>query len=229
VRLTDTLWLILHLTAGRQYTGLTFKAVALQKQSQFLQDSLFSEFLPGQTRLPENSVSTSNALLTLNTDTAFKRPLEIFMKAAPLILITYLLVSCTTNSEPVGDWIDVPLSDHTWSAANREFLSGTYEVPVEAFSALEYKIGMQEGDSIVYSLTTDTTTPELLGIEFHGHTERLGDAPGTVMFYVVHREGEEKGSLTAPFSGIHGWYLDNQSEEDIVVTLDIAGFYEVLE
>jgi len=35
--------------------------------------------------------------------------------------------------------------------------------------------------------------------------------------------------LTAPFSGIHGWYLNNQSTEDIVVVLNVAGFYSELE
>ncbi len=33
------------------------------------------------------------------------------------------------------------------------------------------------------------------------------------------------GALRAPFTGIHGWYLNNQSTEDVVVRLKVAGHY----
>jgi hypothetical protein len=31
--------------------------------------------------------------------------------------------------------------------------------------------------------------------------------------------------LTAPFDGVHGWYLQNQSDHPVVVRLQLAGFY----
>jgi hypothetical protein len=34
--------------------------------------------------------------------------------------------------------------------------------------------------------------------------------------------------LTAPFTGIHGWYLRNDADEPIVVRLKVAGFYELV-
>lgn len=55
--------------------------------------------------------------------------------------------------------------------------------------------------------------PELLTAEFHGHTERVGHTPGTVMFYKIHTDGKESGSLKAPLTGIHGGYLNNESAE----------------
>jgi hypothetical protein len=70
---------------------------------------------------------------------------------------------------------------------------------------------------------------ELLEVEFHGHTDRVGNEPGLLMFYKIHNDGEESETLTAPFSGIHGWYLNNKSAEDIVVVLNVAGFYSELE
>jgi hypothetical protein len=35
------------------------------------------------------------------------------------------------------------------------------------------------------------------------------------------------GTLTAPFSGIHGWYWLNQTKAAVTVTLSSAGFYNI--
>jgi hypothetical protein len=35
------------------------------------------------------------------------------------------------------------------------------------------------------------------------------------------------GTLTAPFSGIHGWYWQNAGNSDITVTLSTAGYYKL--
>ena len=34
-----------------------------------------------------------------------------------------------------------------------------------------------------------------------------------------------QGTLAAPFDGVHGWYLQNQSTRPVVVRLQLAGFY----
>lgn len=132
------------------------------------------------------------------------------------------------ESEPV-EWIEVPLQERTYFSSANSYQEGTYEILVLRESALEYKLGLNEGDAITYHWDVAMTQPELLNVEFHGHTHRIGDEPGTVMFYSIHANGEERGALVAPFDGIHGWYLDNQSTEDITVMLRVAGFYETLE
>src|SRR5439155_19377510 len=35
------------------------------------------------------------------------------------------------------------------------------------------------------------------------------------------------GTLTAPFSGIHGWYWENLGNQEITVTLTSSGFYNM--
>jgi hypothetical protein len=160
-------------------------------------------------------------------------PLMRSLKLALLPLAT----ACTTLSGPPAEvteigvdgpppeWIDVPLSPATWWEQGEGYQAGEYAIPVAAGAALEHKISMNEGAMIVYSWTVDMAEPDLLGVEFHGHTERVGAAPGTVMFYKIHADGRESGSLRAPFTGIHGWYLNNASAQDIVVRLKVAGFY----
>lgn len=143
-----------------------------------------------------------------------------------LVLLSLGLAGC--QEEVTGDWIEVPLSDATFYESSREYQEGEYEILVLARSALEYKLGMDEGDAISYAWDVDMERAELLTTEFHGHTHRVGEEPGTVMFYKIHQDGEGQGSLIAPFDGIHGWYFNNQSEQDISIQLRVAGFYEVL-
>ena len=67
--------------------------------------------------------------------------------------------------------------------------------------------------------------PELLWAEFHGHTPPLNNAGD--LFYRKATGATERGTLVAPFTGIHGWYLRNDSGQAIVVQLKVAGFCEL--
>lgn len=140
-------------------------------------------------------------------------------------MLPFTLSSCATEPTLIPDWVDIPLSENTYSDNSLPYNEGSYSIPVAAYSALEFKLGLTEGNSIVYHWEVDMAEPNLLSVEFHGHTEREEGQPGTVMFYKIHSNDEGSGTLIAPFTGIHGWYLNNQSDEDIVITLGVAGFY----
>lgn len=129
--------------------------------------------------------------------------------------------------EAVNGWIEYPLAEHTFAESTVPWQHGNYRISVPAGEALEYKLRLLEGDTIVYRWSVDMQLPGLLNVEFHGHTDREPGEDGLLMFYKKHNEGRESGRLTAPFSGIHGWYLHNQSAENIVVELEVAGFYVV--
>lgn len=144
----------------------------------------------------------------------------------PLLLASLVaLEGCASLAEPAGDWVDVPLTPNTWWEQGAGYREAQYSIPLASGEALEHKITMAEGAMVVYEWTTELGEDALLTAEFHGHTERVGEAPGTVMFYVIHEEGRESGALRAPFEGIHGWYFHNQGDADIVVELRVAGFF----
>lgn len=151
------------------------------------------------------------------------------MKYLFLLFPMAILTSCAQLPAPVNGWIDIPLSEDTFSQSEVAFKTATYEIPLYPYEALEYKLGILEGDTVTYEWSVVMSNPELLEVEFHGHTDRVGDEPGLLMYYKIHNEGKESGTLKAPFSGIHGWYLNNQSDEDIVITLNVSGFYTELE
>jgi hypothetical protein len=151
----------------------------------------------------------------------------MLLQRSTTLLALLLLGACATTDEDTvpPEWIDVPLSPETWWQQSGAYKTNVFEIPIAAGASLEHMLTMNAGDMVVYSWTVDMAEPALLTAEFHGHTVRVGDAPGTVMFYKMHKDGKENGSLRAPFTGVHGWYLNNESEQDIVVRLEVAGYY----
>jgi hypothetical protein len=100
-------------------------------------------------------------------------------------------------------------------------------VPVATGEGLEYKLTMNEGDTVVYNISFGALkAPEQMVSEFHGHTPQV-DGVGDLMFYSKTGGSPQSGAFTAPWDGIHGWYLKNDSPADVVVTLELAGFYEL--
>ena len=148
-----------------------------------------------------------------------------YLKPLVLLLSLSALAGCANLAEPAGDWLEVPLTENTWWEQEAGYREAEYSIPLAAGDALEHKIMMREGDMVVYEWSVAMADASLLTAEFHGHTERVGEAPGTVMFYKIHQDGRESGALSAPFTGIHGWYFNNSSDEDIVVQLKVSGFF----
>jgi hypothetical protein len=113
---------------------------------------------------------------------------------------------------------------------DRPFRTDTIDIPLAAEDGdLEYKLQMRAGDAIVYSWRVlEIDNPEWFYSEFHGHTEPTPGEVGEVMFYRRETGSTDNGSFVAPFEGIHGWYLQNQTEYPVVVRLEVAGFYEVI-
>ena len=135
------------------------------------------------------------------------------------------LTACATTGLAQVEWNDIPLTDGTFHDGTAPFKQSDYEIMVPAGAGLEFKIAMNAGDIAVYSWTSNVEDPALMDVEFHGHTEPV-DGKGDLMFYKVHNEGRESGTLKAPFTGIHGWWLNNRSDKEVLVTLTVAGFYE---
>jgi hypothetical protein len=127
------------------------------------------------------------------------------------------------------NWNEKPLADGVFREYQADYRNDVIEIPLDALGELEYKLGLNEGDSIVYQWdAAGLEKPELLYAEFHGHTEPVNNV-GDLMFYRKANGATERGVLTAPFTGIHGWYLKNEAEKPIVVRLKVAGFYELLQ
>lgn len=129
--------------------------------------------------------------------------------------------------QAVNGWREYPLRDGVISIQREgKWRTDVIDIPVNAGGELEYKLDMKKGQGIVYNITYGTLEhPGLMQVEFHGHTEKDATGVGDLMFYSKTGGSPESGVFTAPWDGIHGWYLKNESGKDVVVKLELAGFY----
>ena len=125
----------------------------------------------------------------------------------------------------VKGWREYPLRDGVISIQPGKWRTDIVRVPVPSGKGLEYKLTMKKGEGLVYNISYGTLAePGQMVTEFHGHTEQINGV-GDLMFYSKTGGVPQSGVFTAPWDGIHGWYLKNDSPQDVTVTLELAGFY----
>ncbi|OFW17072.1 MAG: hypothetical protein A3F70_17360 [Acidobacteria bacterium RIFCSPLOWO2_12_FULL_67_14] len=102
---------------------------------------------------------------------------------------------------------------------DRAFNTETVEFTVGPRQSLEYKYRLDKGEALLYSWKASGP----VNVEFHAEPD--GAPRGYAQTYEKSQGSQAAGTLTAPFSGIHGWYWENIGSEEITVTLTSSGFY----
>jgi hypothetical protein len=104
----------------------------------------------------------------------------------------------------------------------RAFQEETVEFTVGPREGMEYKYRLDKGEALLYSWKA--TAP----VNYEAHAEPDGAPRGYAQSYEKGSAASQmSGTLTAPFSGIHGWYWENTTDREITVTLTAAGFYNM--
>lgn len=149
---------------------------------------------------------------------------RVLVSMAAASLLT-LVAHAQSVPAAVKGWREYPLRDGVISIQPGKWRTDTVRVPVPSGKGLEYKLTMKKGEGLVYNISYGTLAePGLMLTEFHGHTEQTNGV-GDLMFYSKTGGVPQSGVFTAPWAGIHGWYLKNDSPHDVTVTLELAGFY----
>lgn len=86
---------------------------------------------------------------------------------------------------------------------------------------IEYKYRLEQGESLLYAWSATSS------VNFEFHAEPDGGPAGYAQTYEKGQGSAASGTLTAPFSGIHGWYWQNTGAEPATVTLTSSGFYNL--
>jgi hypothetical protein len=107
------------------------------------------------------------------------------------------------------------------AAQERPFQHETVEFTVGPREGMEYKYRLEKGEALLYSWKTPVP------VEFEFHAEPDSGPRGYAQTYEKSRGAGASGTLTAPFTGIHGWYWENPTDREITVTLTTSGFYNV--
>jgi hypothetical protein len=110
----------------------------------------------------------------------------------------------------------------TLAAQERPYQDETVAFTVAPGGSFEYKYRLDKGEALLYSWKA--TAP----VNYELHAEPDGAPQGYAeSFEKVDARAGAAGTLTAPFSGIHGWYWENPSKAEVTVTLSAAGFYNM--
>ncbi len=136
-----------------------------------------------------------------------------------LVALTGVILPAAYGLDPVGTGSLFPGGADDDPVSYRE---DTIGVTVPAGGSIEYKLFVEEGDSFDFNWTA----PRVLFFDFHGEPD--GDTSGDFTSHETGRAGHDAGSLTAPFSGTHGWYWENSGDEPVVVELNTEGRYRVV-
>ena len=104
----------------------------------------------------------------------------------------------------------------------RAYQQETIDLKLGPRESVEYKYRLDKGKALLYSWKATG----LVNVEFHAEPD--GAPQGYAETYEK-KDAQQAGSgtLTAPFSGIHGWYWENQTDGEVTVTLSAAGFYNL--
>ncbi|MES3008484.1 MAG: hypothetical protein V4751_12015 [Pseudomonadota bacterium] len=118
--------------------------------------------------------------------------------------------------QELADASDGPLEPQTivHRADSVEFVLGP-------FQSLEYKYRLSEGNSMVYSWQA---TGEL-AYDMHADPDNM-EGEEFVESFDKGDGASSMGTYHAPFTGIHGWFWENRTFEEVVLRLHSAGFYE---
>lgn len=104
------------------------------------------------------------------------------------------------------------------------FQTNNTTITVPAHGGVEYKVFLTKGQSLVFSWNTQGAK---LYTDFHGEPE--GDTTGYFESHHVTTTNQLNGRLKAPFSGTHGWYWENQSTQDVKVSLELQGQFTIIQ
>lgn len=99
------------------------------------------------------------------------------------------------------------------------YRTDAYELRVAPSEWVEYTYRLQEGGAMVY--TWSATGP----VEYNLHSAPDGAPPGYAESFDGGESRAVHGSYVAPFTGVHGWYWENDGSQEVTITLTTAGFY----
>ena len=143
------------------------------------------------------------------------------------VLGTGRLLGLTALSDPPVVAVEVPAAGAPLAPVQSGpaalypagFKVDAVEFTLDPYDFMEFKYHLEKGAQMLYSWTA--TAPVVH--DFHG--EPQGGAEGSAESFDKADRQEGHGGLTAPFTGIHGWFWENPGGTPVTIKLSSAGFY----
>ncbi len=132
------------------------------------------------------------------------------------------VLSNTTNKTTDATVITCPetvVSEN--NQAKKSNWQDTVSITVPARKGLEYKFHIEKDEVLDFIWTTDGGK---IYFDFHGEPE--GSTNGYFKSFKVDTLNQSSGSLQVPFTGVHGWYWENKSNQPVTLILKTRGNYK---
>ena len=105
---------------------------------------------------------------------------------------------------------------------DRPFQQETVEFTIAPGEFVEYKYRLDKGEALLYSWKASGP----VNLDFHAEPDN-GPRGYAQSYETKQAVSEASGTMTAPFSGIHGWYWQNTGNQEVTVTLHSSGYYNL--
>lgn len=96
--------------------------------------------------------------------------------------------------------------------------SDTFEITLAPFGAIEMKYEIAQGRPMVFHWQASAP----VHVDMHAHPFEGGTAL-TESYLIDDAIQAQSGRYVAPFTGIHGWYWQNRTLNDVTVKIDASG------
>ncbi|PYS34796.1 MAG: hypothetical protein DMG14_28620 [Acidobacteria bacterium] len=129
--------------------------------------------------------------------------------------------------EPAPDG-SAPTMKGTFIAQPNRYKIDSREIKLKPGEGMEIKYNMKKGAGLIYSWVAS----EKLLFEFHGEPNvKPAGKQGTdyyETYEIDNQVGKDQahGTFIAPSSGVHGWFWENKSANEVTLKLVSAGFYD---
>lgn len=92
-----------------------------------------------------------------------------------------------------------------------------YTIELGPFQSTEFKYTLEDGEQMRFAW--QATGP----VDFDMHSHPFEGGVELTESYAIDKASSQSGIYTAQFTGIHGWYWQNRSTDNVTVTLEAAG------
>jgi hypothetical protein len=136
-----------------------------------------------------------------------------------------------TAAAPAGPVIEAPTIKGTFVEQPKGYKIDSREIKLASGDGVEIKYHMEKGAGMVYSWSA--SPKENIFYEFHGEPDVKPAGAGEDYYESYELDDkvgkpESYGSFTAPNTGIHGWFWENQTGVPVTIKLVTAGFYDYI-
>lgn len=164
--------------------------------------------------MEDNTRKSSNRKIGIATASAL---------AVGLLILVAFVLPAEFGVDPLRTGQLLGLSDMSRQPADANIemhmnhSNDSVEFILEPFQSLEYKYHLDENAGLVYSWRA---TGEL-HFDFHGEHAGIEDYEES---FDSGDASERRGTFIAPYPGVHGWFWENRSFEEVTLRLYASGF-----